>query len=136
MIRKGTYSIDYIESAMKDLVMANLSRPKYVRGAKREKDVKVEIDGEMIKALSDRYKLFLSKGYVCVSCGIVGKIFALEKQLNEKSYHLNLYAIDEYGKEILMTKDHIVPRSKGGKDNLDNYQTMCTTCNFEKGDIL
>ena len=32
-----------------------------------------------------------------------------------------------------MTKDHIIPKSKGGKDILDNFQTMCFECNTKKG---
>jgi 5-methylcytosine-specific restriction endonuclease McrA len=35
-----------------------------------------------------------------------------------------------------MTKDHIVPKSKGGKDMLSNTQTMCVICNTKKGDTL
>ena len=30
-----------------------------------------------------------------------------------------------------MTKDHIVPKSKGGADHLDNLETMCDQCNLE-----
>ncbi|MCR5621132.1 MAG: HNH endonuclease [Treponema sp.] len=28
--------------------------------------------------------------------------------------------------------DHIVPRSKGGFDTIENYQTLCQTCNIGK----
>lgn len=35
-----------------------------------------------------------------------------------------------------MTKDHIVPKSKGGPDKIENYQTMCTECNCIKGSKL
>jgi 5-methylcytosine-specific restriction endonuclease McrA len=34
------------------------------------------------------------------------------------------------------TKDHIVPKSKGGKDMLSNTQTICVICNTKKGDTL
>lgn len=35
-----------------------------------------------------------------------------------------------------MTKDHIIPKSKDGKDDISNYQTMCYKCNLEKGNNL
>jgi hypothetical protein len=34
---------------------------------------------------------------------------------------------------IILQVDHIVPRSKGGKDTMDNYQTLCHICNMGKG---
>jgi len=30
--------------------------------------------------------------------------------------------------------DHIVPKNKGGKDNLNNLQCMCKSCNRSKKD--
>ncbi|MGR8933146.1 MAG: HNH endonuclease [Gammaproteobacteria bacterium] len=33
---------------------------------------------------------------------------------------------------IILHVDHIVPRSKGGADTLDNYQTLCDLCNLGK----
>ena len=36
---------------------------------------------------------------------------------------------------VLMTKDHIIPKSKGGIECITNYQPMCLKCNQEKGDI-
>lgn len=47
--------------------------------------------------------------------------------------HFNLYAV-QGRRLVLMTKDHIVPRSKGGTDDLTNLQTLCTNCNNRKGD--
>ena len=32
-----------------------------------------------------------------------------------------------------MTKDHIYPKRHGGKDTIENMQTMCAICNSEKG---
>lgn len=91
------------------------------------------LDGDRIKADSQRYKLFMEKSIECVDCDIVGRYFKKEKFAHDKTYHLNLYAVDSDGHEVLMTKDHIVAKANGGKDYMSNYQTMCTTCNTKKG---
>lgn len=102
---------------------------------------KKEYLGEMVRMTSQRYELFKEKGMTCVKCGLVGTFFALEKpshknpdgEYHTKSFHFNLYGIDKDGKEVMLTKDHILPKSKGGKSCLENYQTMCSSCNWEKG---
>jgi hypothetical protein len=95
---------------------------------------KVEFDGDLIKVTSDRLVTFKSS-LVCATCGIEGEYFVKEKGWGQKVYHFNLYAVVD-GEEVLMTKDHIVPRSKGGKNNPSNYQTMCRDCNAEKKDDI
>jgi len=102
-------------------------------------------NGYKVKPQSLRYQTFVNN-LTCVSCGLKGCFLALEKSLtdfggNEKleegrGFHLNLYALNSDGKEILMTKDHIFPRSKGGSDELSNLQTMCVRCNEKKSDKI
>jgi 5-methylcytosine-specific restriction endonuclease McrA len=36
----------------------------------------------------------------------------------------------------LMTKDHILPVSRGGSNAVTNLQTMCSTCNAAKGNRM
>lgn len=84
-----------------------------------------------------RYWLFKEKGTKCVCCGLEGKFFAVESSHGSNQWHLNLYAVDKNGNEILMTKDHIMPQSKCKTDDkfsLDNLQPMCTICNGKKKD--
>jgi len=90
--------------------------------------------GYEIKKGSLRYKVF-SESLNCVECGLKGSILALEKDKTHQTNrcHFNLYGINENGEEILMTKDHIKPLSKGGRNYTDNMQTMCTICNNKKG---
>jgi HNH endonuclease len=96
-----------------------------------------EIDGKIATFYSHRLITFKNKGIQCCKCGIEGKYFALEKfPADLNIYHFNLYAVNDEGEEILMTKDHIIPISKGGLDIFENYQTMCSKCNVEKGNKL
>lgn len=123
--RKSIHTIEQIRELTKDVLFEEDKR-----------NAKVDLDGDFIKGNSQRYQTFFTKGIKCVCCGIEGKYFAKERAIRDKSYHLNLYAIDESGKEVLMTKDHILPKSKGGKNYIDNYQTMCINCNVAKGNNL
>lgn len=120
IIRKGIYPIQVVFDALSDNLFERKS--KYII-----------FDGEEIKANSQRYQVFWLKGCTCCKCGLQAQYFALERHASQERYHLNLYArVND--NEILFTKDHIVPKSKGGKDILENYQTMCLLCNMEKGD--
>lgn len=115
--RKGKFKLDYIFNIIEN------NKEKYLI-----------INGCKFKTTSNRYKVF-RKNLSCVKCKIKGSFFALERSIktDTKIYHFNLYAIHK-GKEILMTQDHIIPKSKGGKTTLGNLQTMCFYCNQKKGD--
>lgn len=83
-----------------------------------------------------RLATFKTYGLKCVCCGIEGVFFALETQKLDIAPHLNLYAIDASGDEVLMTHDHIIPRSKKGRNMIENAQVMCKPCNAKKADSL
>jgi hypothetical protein len=103
---------------------------------KRGKANKEEFDGDLIKLSSDRLVMFKEKGVKCVCCGIEGQFFLKLKSKITKvtePWHFNLYA-EKDGELILMTKDHIIPKSKGGPNHLSNYEPMCEHCNLKKGD--
>jgi len=94
-------------------------------------------DGKPVEMRRLNYQLFASKGIDCVYCGAKGDFFRLQKCKGNHplygTWHFNLYAVNKYGHEVLMTKDHIKPKSKGGKDRLRNLQPMCVSCNQKKG---
>lgn len=91
------------------------------------------IDGDRVKVGSLRLLTFKNKGTKCAFCGLEATHFVKERHSNEVPWHLNLYGVDEQGREVLFTKDHIIPKIKGGPDHLDNMQTACAPCNHAKG---
>lgn len=102
--------------------------------------VKKDYDGDLMKMGSQRYYTF-AKSLKCEFCSIEGVKFYKERgmgkngQLQKCGFHFNLYAINENGEEVIMTKDHVFAKARGGKDELKNYVTACKVCNEEKADM-
>lgn len=66
----------------------------------------------------------------CVHCRRKTDYYRLETNTYQSnSIHFNAYSDDH----VLMTHDHIVPKSLGGGNDLDNAQLMCVICNGRKG---
>jgi 5-methylcytosine-specific restriction endonuclease McrA len=94
------------------------------------------IDRHKVNLRSWRYQVF-RRSLVCVDCGVEGTIFCLDKKRRDAfKAHFNLYGIKPNGRVVMLTKDHILPVSLGGKDALDNFQTMCESCNCAKGNEI
>jgi hypothetical protein len=125
LIRKGIVDLSILD-ILKDKKVSASSKNEYII-----------LNDVSVKITSQRYAVF-KKSIVCSCCGLEGKFFAIEKNYKDPypNYHLNLYGYDEKGKEVLITKDHIIPKSKGGKNHLSNYQTMCINCNVKKGNKI
>lgn len=66
-----------------------------------------------------------------------GKVPLVGKTQRERIFRRDGYRCVECGcsERKLLTIDHKVPRSKGGKNNDANLQTMCRGCNGAKGDM-
>ena len=47
--------------------------------------------------------------------------------------HRDCYACQYCGKKNELTIDHVIPRSRGGKDTWDNVAIACLRCNLNKG---
>lgn len=95
----------------------------------RRRRERIDVDGFRVRRMSLRYMTFYQKGTKCVVCGKEGTHFNLCGDKTTKVRHFNLYADDG----TLITKDHIVPSSKGGVNNVANLQPMCSVCNAAKG---
>jgi len=100
--------------------------------------VKTEVNGQRVGIDSLRLRTFAHKGCKCVKCGLEAAHFAVERDLATAArggnYHLNLWGVKD-GVEVLFTHDHILARGLGGKDRIENTQTMCCFCNWEKGEV-
>ena len=135
LLRNTDYKIQYVRRGIfsPDIIFKNITTHK-----NRNKDV--IFNGRIVNMFSLRYKTFLRSGLTCHYCGLTASYFALEKfnnkqQRDSKRFHFNLYGVDsKSGKEILFTKDHIKPKSKGGSNQLSNLQTLCVNCNNKKDD--
>lgn len=66
----------------------------------------------------------------CVCCGVIGTKFCLGIH-SDGGKHWDLYTDDDFALSV----DHIIPRSKGGRDHISNTQIMCTECNNLKSNI-
>ena len=98
---------------------------------------RILIHGYPIWTDTDRYENLLVHGMKCAKCGLEASFAAIEKNTSSKDkYHINVYGTrKEDGKHIMLTKDHIYPKSIGGLDIMENYQTLCETCNTKKNNI-
>jgi hypothetical protein len=94
---------------------------------------RLDLDGGPVKVHTLRMLTFKKDGITCRQCGIVGQYFVKERQRSHgENFHLNLYAVDRFGVELMMTHDHVVARCLGGADDLSNTQTLCQACNVLK----
>lgn len=120
----GKYTIEQVHSLFKQWEKEYWEPMSYTPAKLKKKTV--IFDGVPVGVYSQRYELFL-QNIKCVKCGLEGTHYVLEKAQKSHRYHFNLYHDN-----ILFTKDHIMPKSRGGHDWLENYQTMCYPCNHDK----
>ena len=120
------YSIEEVFALIGEDV---LNAPHYSKGQKNSENT-IKVDGYDVYTHSLRYMTFYQKGCKCVACGKEGTHFTLDPSSEtDTRRHFNLRAEDG----TLMTRDHILPKAKGGRDHISNMQTMCVDCNKAKG---
>ena len=94
----------------------------------------LELNGFNVHPRSKRYQVF-QRDLKCACCDREVTYALLQIHTNKRGgyssnqAHFNFFAADG----SLMTKDHIIPQSKGGSNTMNNLQTMCEHCNRRKG---
>ena len=100
-------------------------------GWPRKVKIKIPLGDIKTSVSSQRMLTYKYDGITCRYCGIKGRFFALEK--NGKKFNLNLYGYDEHNHEVMLTSDHIIPKSKGGSFYYWNRRCLCSKCNSKRG---
>ena len=88
-----------------------------------------------VRHLSNTRMNLIARTQQCAACLITGNHFWLETS-GCFPIHFNLYAPNIHGYPTLMTMDHILPKSKGGKATPDNVQLLCERCNRGKKNLM
>lgn len=114
--------------------------PHIIANLHNREKVKVEFAGVKVNVQSVRLRTFATQSIDCACCAVKGAFFAIERSVSKDgkpagNYHLNLWGLNDFDEEILMTHDHKLARSLGGKDKLENTETMCGPCNWKKGGL-
>ena len=95
----------------------------------------VNLAGFDLKIGTLRLVNFKQNGIVCEYCGREATHFELNTFVHDKedimSPHFNLFS-----NGVLMTQDHVIPKSKDGKDTLDNLVVACLICNSNKANEI
>lgn len=70
----------------------------------------------------------------CWKCGIEASCFIANKHMKDKVGNpvLDLFA-ENNGAMVMMNRDHIIPQSLGGSNNLKNMRVACEPCNGTRG---
>jgi len=124
--------------------LAVISVPRAINLVLAEKAVIVEATGHFLRTVGDRFpvpsvialRTFINvprrkahwsrrgvlarDNYTCIYCGV------------RPGEHVRGKIITKAD----LTVDHVLPRSRGGKDNWTNTACACYTCNHRKGDRL
>ena len=91
------------------------------------------IEGFKVKIHTERLLVF-KRSQICAKCGANKTVILLQVDEHGQPF-LNPVFIKN-NRLVMMTMDHIVPKSLGGPTSYYNLQTMCFQCNVEKANKI
>lgn len=107
IVGENEYRIDYFEETNRQL-LSNWANGERKRCKADDYQKRRNIANSYISKKSVRQAIFARDKHRCVCCGSTEDL----------------------------TIDHIIPVSKGGESDFDNLQTLCLSCNANKGDKI
>ena len=116
--------MEYIQSYSSILVLNSTYEPLHFTNWKR---AIVLLFKEKAKKISDRVIRLVN--YVRIPFTNQNELLPTRNMI----YKRDDYECQYCGTKHNLTIDHVIPRSKGGKDTWDNLVACCTTCNVKKG---
>lgn len=91
---------------------------------------------EIIRVFDTKKRKVVKAGFISVASGFnysciypAGEILALKRKFGFRCACCGVSEV-EMGKRLQI--DHIVPRSRGGSDSVENFQPLCKLCNQRK----
>lgn len=99
-----------------------------------KKSKSIFITDEISIKKSIRYKTFKNKGVCCEECGAYPKYVKFTHNIEcPGKWYYEFIGTRRDNKPFSITVDHIVPKSLGGSNRIENLRPLCNACNSRKG---
>jgi len=110
---------------------------EYLMAPRQERKLQGQWVESTNKGAKTRLQMFKNGQTSCVRCGLEGSHWHIERAVNDHvmPFSINLYGMVGY-EEVMLTHDHVLPKSLGGSNNVVNAQCMCDPCNHKKANFL
>lgn len=122
-----------------EFVYSHVVSSKLVKRFRISEDILVENigrKGKRVKADWHRKKVGLfAKHKGCQMCGSRIKYFMVVFH-HEGVWRIHPIVVGKNGQHQELTVDHIIPKSRGGSDDITNLTALCRSCNVTKADEI
>lgn len=110
--------------------MVNASKVKLEKGTNN-----ILINGGRSKIIATKtVKTVLNDRKSCKGCKAKSNFAAIVRNINTDRLNVIFFIKDKEGNFQPLTKDHVLPKARGGTDAFKNLQSMCVRCNSDKAD--